>query len=118
MCKGIYKKGGRKIAIPNLAPLGCLPIARALSPDNTGACVEELSTLAKLHNEALSKSLQELENQLDGFKYSIADTYTSLSERINNPSKYGMSIIFIVHNVFYYCWSISLVQLKFLSYLF
>ncbi|KAK4591489.1 hypothetical protein RGQ29_021621 [Quercus rubra] len=90
--KGIYKKGGRKFAIPNLAPLGCLPIARALSPNNTGACVEELSTLAELHNEALSKSLQELENQLDGFKYSIADTYTSLSERINNPSKYGFKI--------------------------
>ena len=95
-----------------MAPLGCLPIARALSPINTGACVEELSTLAELHNEALSKSLQELENQLDGFKYAIADTYTSLSERINNPSKYGMSIIFIVHYVFYYCWSISISPAK------
>ncbi|KAM3747003.1 hypothetical protein ACB098_05G005800 [Castanea mollissima] len=62
--KGIYKKGGRKIAIPNLAPLGCLPIARAQSPNNT-------------------------ENLLDGFKYSIADTYTSLSERLDSPSKYG-----------------------------
>ena len=43
------------------------------------------------------------------------DTYTSLSERINNPSKYGMSIIFIVHNVFYYCWriSISLAKISF-----
>ncbi|KAF3963612.1 hypothetical protein CMV_012019 [Castanea mollissima] len=87
--KGIYKKGGRKIAIPNLAPLGCLPIARAQSPNNTGACIEELLTLEKLHNEALSQTLQELENLLDGFKYSIADTYTSLSERLDSPSKYG-----------------------------
>uniref|UniRef100_A0A7N2LM97 Uncharacterized protein n=1 Tax=Quercus lobata TaxID=97700 RepID=A0A7N2LM97_QUELO len=31
----------------------------------------------------------ELENKLDGFKYSITDKYTSLSETINNPSKYG-----------------------------
>ena len=86
--------------MPNLAPLGCSPITRALNKNNTGACIEGLSALAKLHNEALSKSLQELENQLDGFKYSITDKYTSLSETINNPSKYGMSIIFIVHNVF------------------
>ena len=86
--------------MPNLAPLGCSPIIRALNKNNTGACIEGLSALAKLHNEALSKSLQELENQLDGFKYSITDKYTSLSETINNPSKYGMSIIFIVHNVF------------------
>ena len=102
--------------MPNLAPLGCSPIIRALNKNNTGACIEGLSALAKLHNEALSKSLQELENQLDGFKYSITDKYTSLSETINNPSKYGMSIIFIVHNVFYYCWriSISLAKISFL----
>ncbi|KAM3699178.1 hypothetical protein ACJW31_05G006100 [Castanea mollissima] len=86
---GIYKKGGRKVAMPNLAPLGCLPITRALNTNNTGACIEGLSALAKLHNEALSKSLQELESQLDGFKYSITDKYTSLSKTINNPSKYG-----------------------------
>ncbi|KAK7841648.1 GDSL esterase/lipase 1-like [Quercus suber] len=87
--KGIYKKGGRKVAMPNLGPLGCSPITRALNTNNTGACIEGLSALAKLHNEALSKSLQELENQLDGFKYSITDKYNSLSETINNPSKYG-----------------------------
>uniref|UniRef100_A0A2N9FTZ2 SGNH hydrolase-type esterase domain-containing protein n=1 Tax=Fagus sylvatica TaxID=28930 RepID=A0A2N9FTZ2_FAGSY len=86
--KEIYKKGGRKFAIPNLVPLGCLPFARALNPD-TGACFQEITALAKLHNEALSKVLQKLESQLHGFKYSIADSYSSLSESINNPSKYG-----------------------------
>uniref|UniRef100_A0A2N9FUW4 GDSL esterase/lipase 1-like n=1 Tax=Fagus sylvatica TaxID=28930 RepID=A0A2N9FUW4_FAGSY len=86
----IYKKGGRKFAIPNLVPLGCLPFARALNPD-TGACFQEITALAKLHNEALSKVLQKLESQLHGFKYSIADSYSSLSESINNPSKYGFN---------------------------
>ena len=42
--------------MPNLAPLGCSPITRALNKNNTGACIEGLSALAKLHNEALSKS--------------------------------------------------------------
>ena len=93
MYQEIYKKGGRKFAIPNLVPLGCLPFARALNPD-TGACFQEITALAKLHNEALSQVLQKLESQLHGFKYSIADSYSSLSERINNPSKYGMSRLF------------------------
>ncbi len=84
MYQEIYKKGGRKFAIPNLVPLGCLPFARALNPD-TGACFQEITALAKLHNEALSKVLQKLESQLHGFKYSIADSYSSLSESINNP---------------------------------
>ena len=67
--------------------------------------MEELTTLAKLHNRALSKVLLKLESQLKGFKYSLADFYSFFIERINSPSKYGMSLslAFIAHNVFYYC---------------
>ena len=102
MCQEIYKKGGRKFGFPNLVPLGCLPLARAANPGNTGTCMVELSALAKLHNKALSKVLPKLERQLNGFKYAIADFYTSLSERIDNPSKYGMSwpISYIIHDAF------------------
>ncbi|GMY34860.1 GDSL esterase/lipase 1-like [Fagus crenata] len=85
--KEIYKKGGRKFGFPNMAPLGCVPLLRAINPGNKWN--QELTTLAELHNKALSEVLQKLENDLDGFKYSIADTFTSLSERINNPLKYG-----------------------------
>ena len=74
-----------------MSPLGCLPLARALIPGNTGACKQELTTLAILHNKALSEVLQKLENELSGIKYSIIDTYTILSERINSPLRYGMS---------------------------
>ncbi len=64
--------------------------------------MEEIITLVKLHNKALSGVLSKLESQLKGFKYAIADFYTFLSERMDNPSKYGMSLslIFIVQNVF------------------
>ncbi|GMY22672.1 GDSL esterase/lipase 2-like [Fagus crenata] len=88
--KEIYKKGGRKYVLLGLGPYGCSPLFKALKPGNTGACFEELTTLVKLHNKALSKVLLELQSQLKGFKYSMADFYTFLSERINNPSKYGM----------------------------
>ena len=79
--------------IPNLGPFGCLPFAGALNMalGNTGACLQEVNPIENLHNEALSKVVQELEGELNGFKYSIVNSYTYVSEIINNPSKYGMS---------------------------
>ena len=101
----IYKKGGRKYVFLGLPPAGCAPSIKALIPGNTGACMEELTTLAKIHNRALSEVLPKLESQLKGFKYSLADFYSFFIERINSPSKYGMSLslAFMAHNVFYYC---------------
>lgn len=59
--KGILEKGGRKIGIATIPPLGCSPIARAQQLGNT--CNEELNTLASLHNRALSKKMKELTKQ-------------------------------------------------------
>ncbi|KAK3013030.1 hypothetical protein RJ639_008231, partial [Escallonia herrerae] len=87
--KDIHSKGGRKFGLLNLPPLGCLPIAKPLIPGNTSECMEDITTLVKLHNQALPKVLQKLEVQLKGFAYSIFDFYTALSERMDNPRRYG-----------------------------
>ncbi|XP_035547984.1 GDSL esterase/lipase 1-like [Juglans regia] len=84
--KGIHKEGGRKFAFVNLAPLGCFPLLKAI---NAGECVDKITALVKLHNKALPHVLQELESQLKGFKYSITDFYSIVSEIMNNPIKYG-----------------------------
>ncbi|KAJ7942461.1 GDSL esterase/lipase [Quillaja saponaria] len=84
--KEIYKIGGRKFAFINLPPLGCLPAIRVIG---NGSCFEEVSSLVKLHNQALPKLLLKLDKQLKGFKYSLYDFHSSLSQRINHPSKYG-----------------------------
>lgn len=86
----MYKKGGRKFGFTNLGPLGCLPSAKLVIKGNTGnECDEEMITLVKLHNKALYKSLQSLERDLKGFTYSLFDLYTAVSERMQNPAKYG-----------------------------
>ncbi|OWM66843.1 GDSL esterase/lipase 1-like [Punica granatum] len=84
---GIYSKGGRKFGVNSLGPIGCSPIMRAL--EGTGACLEELNELVKLHNGALAKALQKLGAKLDGFKYSRLDFFSVVMELIDNPSKYG-----------------------------
>lgn len=85
----------------SMQPLGCLPCKREITPKtgNNGACEKEITTLAKLHNKAFSEVLEKLERQLNGFKYSITNWYTAFSERINNPSKYGMSCAFLSHRI-------------------
>ncbi|WCJ39319.1 GDSL esterase/lipase 5 [Euphorbia peplus] len=86
----IYKVGGRKFAFINLPELGCLPAMRIIKPESNGKCLKEVSNLASLHNKALTKVLLEMEEKLVGFKYSLFDFKTSLQQRMNHPSKYGM----------------------------
>ncbi|XWS12206.1 hypothetical protein CRYUN_Cryun37aG0070000 [Craigia yunnanensis] len=87
--KEIYKKGGRKFGFLNLGSLGCVPLMKVFVPGNTGSCFEEATELAKLHNAAFSKALQELEIKLVEFKYAKHDFNISSSERTNDPEKYG-----------------------------
>ncbi|XVE66535.1 hypothetical protein DITRI_Ditri08aG0087000 [Diplodiscus trichospermus] len=84
--KEIYKKGGRKFGFHNIMPLGCLPYLKAQAG---GSRNDEATTIAKLHNKELPKTLNKLEKKLQGFKYAYFNLYKSLNERLNNPSKYG-----------------------------
>ena len=89
----IYKRGGRKFGFINLLPFGCAPGIRIVKAENNGSCLEEASSLVKLHNKALSKLLRKLEKQLKGFKYSLYNFNINLRQRMNHPSKYGMSYL-------------------------
>nr|GMC86522.1 GDSL esterase/lipase 1-like [Ipomoea batatas] len=88
----IYKEGGRKFVILSVGAIGCVPSARAANfqTGNT-ECVEILQTLAKLHNEALQKMLNNLATNLPGFKYSYFDYFQSSIDIISNPSSYGFT---------------------------
>nr|XP_023881937.1 GDSL esterase/lipase 5 [Quercus suber]POE73701.1 gdsl esterase/lipase 5 [Quercus suber] len=87
--KDIYKRGGRKFGFINLLPFGCAPGIRIIKAENNGSCLEEASSLVKLHNKALSRLLRKLEKQLKGFKYSLYNFDINLRRRMNHPSKYG-----------------------------
>ncbi|XP_056162756.1 GDSL esterase/lipase 2-like [Syzygium oleosum] len=54
-----------------------------------GTCSGKANKLAKLLNIALPSILTKLETQLQGFEYSYFDFYTTGSDSIKNPSKYG-----------------------------
>ncbi|KAK2353362.1 GDSL esterase/lipase [Trifolium repens] len=88
--KEIHKSGARKFAILNLPPLGCLPGTRIIQSQGKSSCLEELSSLASIHNQALYVKLLELEKQLRGFKFFLYDLNSDLTQMINHPLKYGL----------------------------
>ncbi|CAH8277735.1 unnamed protein product [Arabidopsis lyrata] len=53
------------------------------------SCFQPVTKLINLHNKKLLNGLRRLNHELSGFKYALHDYHTSLSERMNNPSKYG-----------------------------
>lgn len=75
----------------NLPNFGCFPGIRV---NNNGSCSKEASNFVKLHNKAFSKAVMKLEQELEGFKYSLFDLEANLRHRINHPSKYGKFMLF------------------------
>ncbi|WCJ40460.1 GDSL lipase [Euphorbia peplus] len=82
----IHKNGGRKFAISNVAPMGCMPGARDV---NHGECSNQLSSVAKLHNIQLELLLKSLQVELQHFQYLYFNFHDSLIQRIEYPSSYG-----------------------------
>lgn len=89
--KEIFKKGGRKFSFISLPPLGCWPSIKAQrAGKSSNPCDEDLAALVQQHMEAFSKNLNKLEKQLKGVEYSYFDLHTSFSDKMANPSKYGL----------------------------
>ncbi|KAF3456007.1 hypothetical protein FNV43_RR00650 [Rhamnella rubrinervis] len=86
--KDIHTRGGRKFGFIN-SPDGCSPGLRIIKPENNGSCLEEVTSLEKLHNRGLSKLLIMPQTQLKGFKYSLCDLSSNLRKRMKHPHKYG-----------------------------
>ncbi|KAF8083402.1 hypothetical protein N665_0775s0004 [Sinapis alba] len=85
--KVIYGSGGRKFALQNLAPLGCLPAVKQAS-GNVQECVRLPSEMAVLHNKKLLQLLLELSRQLSGFQYSYYDFFSSIQSRVIKSKTY------------------------------
>ncbi|KAL0696504.1 hypothetical protein Bca4012_063684 [Brassica carinata] len=85
----VYKIGGRKFEFLNIGAYDCAPASLIIDRAKIGSCFKPITDLINLHNKKLPNVLKLLERDLSGFKYALHDYHTSLSERINNPLKYG-----------------------------
>ncbi|XVE88568.1 hypothetical protein DITRI_Ditri19aG0079700 [Diplodiscus trichospermus] len=83
--KEIYKKGGRKFGILGLGNLGFMTVSGNAGSSN----IPEGTVLSELHNAALSKVLEELNIQLEGFRYAKQDINRTVAEILSNHEIFG-----------------------------
>ncbi|MFS7954983.1 putative triacylglycerol lipase [Helianthus anomalus] len=70
--KKLYSMGARKFGILSIPPIGCCPAARFAS---NGTCVNELNDLARACHASFESLTKNMSCTLEGFKYSLANTY-------------------------------------------
>lgn len=85
----LYEMGARKILIPNVAPIGCIPITRDINPFSGDNCVAFPNHLAQLFNFELKGLLQDLSFSLEGSTFLIADVYRIVTDIVQNFKSYG-----------------------------
>ncbi|KAL8244495.1 hypothetical protein R6Q59_010753 [Mikania micrantha] len=87
--KRLYDMGARKIVVPNVGPIGCIPYLRDINPSAGDNCVALANHLAQLFSLQLKDLLQELSFSLKGSTFIFADVYRIVSDIIQNQKSYG-----------------------------
>ncbi|CAJ1942265.1 unnamed protein product [Sphenostylis stenocarpa] len=85
--KKLYGLGARKFGILSLAPLGCCP---AVSSGNGGNCVKALNDFAVAFHSATLGLLQKLSSELEGFRYSLGNSFAMTTSLLKTPSNFGL----------------------------
>ncbi|CAH1454481.1 unnamed protein product [Lactuca virosa] len=85
----LYDLGARKIVIPNVGPIGCIPYQRDINLSEGNDCVALANHLAQLYNRQLKSLLQELNIKLKGSTFLFADVYNIVADIIQNFESYG-----------------------------
>ncbi|CAI9272265.1 unnamed protein product [Lactuca saligna] len=80
--KNLYDLGARKFGLMSIPPIGCCPIARAFSG---GECAKELNDVVSAFYTPLESLLKNLSSTLEGFKYSLGNSYNMSMSVIENP---------------------------------
>lgn len=84
--------------IAGLVPIGCLPIQMTSKFQNPAdrKCIENQNLDAKIYNSKLVNLLPQIQAQLPQSHIAYADVYGPLSDMINNPTKYGKLIQYLI----------------------
>ncbi|KAI3978952.1 hypothetical protein MKX01_016127 [Papaver californicum] len=85
----LYKLDARKFVVANVGLLGCIPYQKTINQLNADQCVELPNKLAVQYNGRLKDLLTELNENLPGSHFLLANVYDLVSDLIVNYAKYG-----------------------------
>ncbi|BAT75333.1 GDSL esterase/lipase [Vigna angularis] len=86
--KKLYELGARKFGIISVAPIGCCP---AITSGNGGKCVKALNDFAVAFHSATQVLLRKLSSELEGFHYSLANSFLMTNTLLSSPSSFGLN---------------------------
>ena len=85
----LYKLDARKFVIGNVGPIGCIPYQKTINQLNEDECVALPNKLALQYNARLKDLLTELNENLPGSTFVLANVYDLVLELITNYTNYG-----------------------------
>jgi len=75
--------------VGNVGPIGCIPYQKTINQLNEDECVELPNTLAVQYNARLKDLLAELNDNLPGATFVLANVYDMVLEVITNYKQHG-----------------------------
>ncbi|KAL9378415.1 hypothetical protein Peur_029750 [Populus x canadensis] len=87
----LYKMDARKFVIGNVGPIGCIPYQKTINQLSENECVGLANKLAVQYNGRLKDLLAELNENLPGATFVLANVYDMVMELITNYEKYGFT---------------------------
>ena len=85
----LYQMDGRKFVVSNVGPIGCIPYQKAINQLNDDQCADLANKLAIQYNARLKDLVAELNDNLPGATFVLANVYDLVMELITNYGKYG-----------------------------
>ncbi|ESQ28075.1 hypothetical protein EUTSA_v10019503mg [Eutrema salsugineum] len=89
----LYSLGLRKVFIPGVAPLGCIPNQRASRSAPPGRCLDSVNQILGTFNEGLRSLVDQLNQRSPGAIFVYGNTYGAVGDILNNPAAYGFSVV-------------------------
>ena len=85
----LYSLDARKFVVANVGPLGCIPYQKTINRVGEDECVKLPNQLAAQYNGRLRELLIELNGNLPGARFCLANVYDLVMELITNYPNYG-----------------------------
>ncbi|KAG8079398.1 hypothetical protein GUJ93_ZPchr0007g5037 [Zizania palustris] len=85
----LYTLGARKFVVANVGPLGCIPYEKTINRVGENQCVSLPNQLATQYNGRLRELLVQLNGDLPGARFCLANVYDLVMELITNYQTYG-----------------------------
>ncbi|XP_062157425.1 GDSL esterase/lipase At2g23540-like [Alnus glutinosa] len=87
----LYQLDARKFVVGNVGPIGCIPYQKTINQLNEDECVELPNKLAVQYNARLKDLVAELNDNLPGATFVLANVYDMVLELIINYKKHGFT---------------------------